>query len=78
MCDVGQDVDFKVLALPGRSFKAKDRLRRRRRSIRSTRRLMVRATIDNKEGLFKPEMFASVTIYSGDGPQVGRRARSRR
>jgi cobalt-zinc-cadmium efflux system membrane fusion protein len=26
---------------------------------------MVRATIDNKEGLFKPEMFANVTIYSG-------------
>ena len=27
---------------------------------------MVRATIDNKDGLFKPEMFANVTIYSGD------------
>jgi cobalt-zinc-cadmium efflux system membrane fusion protein len=63
---VGQDVDFKVLALPGRSFTAKvnyvsaaiDPM---------TRRLMVRATIDNKDGLFKPEMFANVTIYSGDG-----------
>jgi cobalt-zinc-cadmium efflux system membrane fusion protein len=28
---------------------------------------MARATIDNKDGLFKPEMFANVTIYSGDG-----------
>jgi cobalt-zinc-cadmium efflux system membrane fusion protein len=63
---VGQDVDFKVLALPGRSFTAKvnyvsaaiDPM---------TRRLMARATIDNKDGLFKPEMFANVTIYSGDG-----------
>jgi cobalt-zinc-cadmium efflux system membrane fusion protein len=63
---VGQDVDFKVLALPGRSFTAKvnyvsaaiDPM---------TRRLMVRATIGNKDGLFKPEMFANVTIYSGDG-----------
>jgi cobalt-zinc-cadmium efflux system membrane fusion protein len=63
---VGQDVDFKVLALPGRSFTAKvnyvsaaiDPM---------TRRLMVRATIDNKDGLFKPEMFANVTIFSGDG-----------
>ena len=37
-----------------------------------TRRLLVRANIDNKEGLFKPEMFASVTIYSaGDHTSVG-------
>ena len=31
------------------------------------RRLMVRATIDNASGLFKPEMFASVTIYTEEG-----------
>jgi membrane fusion protein, heavy metal efflux system len=32
----------------------------------------VRATIDNKDGVFKPEMFANVTIYSGgDRPGVG-------
>jgi cobalt-zinc-cadmium efflux system membrane fusion protein len=38
----------------------------------STRRLLVRATVDNKEGLFKPEMFANVTIYAGeDHPSVG-------
>ena len=38
----------------------------------ATRRLLVRATIDNKDGLFKPEMFANVTIYSGgDHPSVG-------
>lgn len=62
----GQDVDFKVLALPGRSFKA--RLDYVAAAIDpATRRLMVRATIDNKDGMFKPEMFASATIYSGDG-----------
>ena len=38
----------------------------------ATRRLLVRATIDNKDGLLKPEMFANVTIYSAsDHPAVG-------
>ncbi len=38
----------------------------------ATRRLLVRATIDNKNGMLKPEMFANVTIYSaGDHPAVG-------
>jgi cobalt-zinc-cadmium efflux system membrane fusion protein len=67
----GQEIDYTVLALPGRNFKA---------SIDyvaaaidpTTRRLLVRATIDNKEGLFKPEMFANVTIYAaGDHMSVG-------
>jgi len=31
------------------------------------RRLIVRATIDNAKGQFKPEMFASVTIYTDEG-----------
>jgi membrane fusion protein, heavy metal efflux system len=62
---VGQDMDFTVLALPGRTFKAK--IDYVSAAIDpTTRRLMVRATLDNKEGLFKPEMFANVTIYSGD------------
>jgi cobalt-zinc-cadmium efflux system membrane fusion protein len=38
----------------------------------TTRRLLVRATIDNRDGLFKPEMFANVTIFAGgDHPSVG-------
>ena len=37
----------------------------------ATRRLLVRATVDNKDGQLKPEMFATVTIYaSGDQPSV--------
>jgi cobalt-zinc-cadmium efflux system membrane fusion protein len=68
---VGQDVDFKVLALPGRTFKA--RLDYVAAAIDpNTRRLMVRAMLGNRDGLFKPEMFASVTIYAGgDHPSVG-------
>jgi len=68
---VGQDMDFTVLALPGRTFKA--RIDYVSAAIDpTTRRLMVRATIDNKDNLFKPEMFASVTIYTGsDHPSVG-------
>ncbi len=55
---VGQEISFNVLALPGRDP--------------ATRRLLVRATIDNKDGLLKPEMFANVTIYSpGDHAAVG-------
>ncbi len=68
---VGQDVDFKVLALPGRIFKA--RLDYVAPAIDpTTRRLMVRAIIDNRDGLLKPEMFTNVTIYTGgDHPSVG-------
>jgi cobalt-zinc-cadmium efflux system membrane fusion protein len=68
---VGQEITFSLLALPGREFKA--RIDYVSAAIDpSTRRLLVRATIDNKDGLFKPEMFANVTIYSGgDHPSVG-------
>src|ERR1700726_2567721 len=68
---VGQDISFSLLALPGSEFKA--RIVYVAAAIDpSTRRLLVRATIDNKDGVFKPEMFANVTIYSGgDRPGVG-------
>jgi membrane fusion protein, heavy metal efflux system len=68
---VGQEVAFSLLALPGREFTA--RVDYVAAAIDpTTRRLMVRATIDNKDGLFKPEMFANVTIYAGgDHPSIG-------
>jgi cobalt-zinc-cadmium efflux system membrane fusion protein len=68
---VGQEIDFTVLALPGRMFKSN--IDYVSAAIDpSTRRLLVRANIDNKEGLFKPEMFANVTIYAGaDHSSVG-------
>jgi cobalt-zinc-cadmium efflux system membrane fusion protein len=68
---VGQDVAFNVLALPGRPLSAQ--LNYVATAIDpATRRLLVRATIDNKDGMLKPEMFANVTIYSAsDHPAVG-------
>jgi membrane fusion protein, heavy metal efflux system len=67
----GQEMTFNVLALPGRDITA--RIDYVSAAIDpATRRLLVRATIDNKDGLLKPEMFANVTIYSsGDHPAIG-------
>ena len=68
---VGQEMTFSLLALPGRVLTA--RINYVATAIDpSTRRLMVRATVDNAAGKLKPEMFASVTIYSpGEQPSVG-------
>ena len=73
---LGQEIDYTVLALPGRAFKA--RIDYVAAAIDpATRRLLVRATIDNKDGVFKPEMFANVTIYAaGDHMSVGVRKQS--
>jgi len=59
----GQEVQFTVLAYPDRTFTA---------SLNyvgagldpATRRLMVRATIDNADRLLKPEMYANVSIVT--------------
>jgi cobalt-zinc-cadmium efflux system membrane fusion protein len=68
---VGQEIAINVLALPGRTLTA--RINYVGAAIDpATRRLLVRATIDNKDGALKPEMFANVTIYSpGDHPALG-------
>jgi cobalt-zinc-cadmium efflux system membrane fusion protein len=68
---VGQEITFSLLALPASELKA--RIDYVSAAIDpSTRRLLVRATIDNKDGQLKPEMFANVTIYSGaDRPSIG-------
>ncbi|MEP6837162.1 MAG: efflux RND transporter periplasmic adaptor subunit, partial [Bradyrhizobium sp.] len=68
---VGQEVTFNVLAMPGRPLSA--RINYVATAIDPvTRRLLVRATIDNKDGKLKPEMFANVTIFSAsDHPAVG-------
>lgn len=69
--EVGQEIAFSVLAFPGRMMTA--RINYVSAAIDpASRRLMVRATIDNPGGLLKPEMFANVTIYSaGDRSAVG-------
>src|SRR5437588_1768907 len=65
---VGQEISVNVMALPGHPLNA--RINYVSAAIDpATRRLLVRATIDNREGVLKPEMFATVTIYSkGDHP----------
>ncbi len=63
---VGQAVHFTVLAYPARVFPAN--IAYVATSLDTgTRRLMVRATIDNSKHLLRPEMFASVTILTGEG-----------
>ena len=68
---VGQELTFNLLALPGRTLTG--RINYVAAAIDSaTRRLMVRATVDNASGQLKPEMFATVTIYAPDDqPSVG-------
>jgi membrane fusion protein, heavy metal efflux system len=62
---VGQNATFTVLAFPEQIFEAK--ISYVGAVLDPTnRRLLVRATIDNPQGLLKPEMFASVSILSGD------------
>ena len=68
---VGQELSFSVMALPGKVLNA--RVNYVAAAIDATsRRLLVRATIDNADNRLKPEMFANVTLYSkGDHPAVG-------
>jgi cobalt-zinc-cadmium efflux system membrane fusion protein len=62
----GQQLDFTVLAYPKTTFKAN--IDHVAASLDpNIRRLLVRATIDNSNGQFKPEMFTSVTIYTDEG-----------
>jgi cobalt-zinc-cadmium efflux system membrane fusion protein len=63
---VGQQMDFTVMAYPDVTFHAN--INHVAASLDpNIRRLMVRATVDNTKNLFKPEMFASVIIYTEEG-----------
>jgi cobalt-zinc-cadmium efflux system membrane fusion protein len=62
----GQAISFTVLAFPERAFHAN--VSYVAAALDSTsRRLLVRASVNNSEGLLKPEMFAMVTILTGEG-----------
>jgi cobalt-zinc-cadmium efflux system membrane fusion protein len=63
---IGEALHFTVLAYPNRVFPANIAYVATSFDA-GTRRLLVRATIDNSRGLLKPEMFASVTILTGEG-----------
>ena len=73
---IGQALNFTVLAYPDRAFPAN--ISYVATSIDpNTRRLMVRATVNNAERLLKPEMFAIVKILTGEGdaaPAIPRQA----
>jgi cobalt-zinc-cadmium efflux system membrane fusion protein len=69
---VGQTAKFRVLAYPDQEIEA--RINHVATALDpASRRLMVRATVDNSDGLLKPEMFASVRIVVADDarPQPG-------
>jgi cobalt-zinc-cadmium efflux system membrane fusion protein len=62
----GQRIEFTMLAYPNTVFNAT--IDHVSASLDpSIRRLMVRATIDNTDRKFKPEMFATVTIFADEG-----------
>jgi len=64
MVSIGQPVEVRVLAYPGRVFKA--RLTWIAPAIDvTTRRLPVRAEVENPDGALKPMMFASFSIITG-------------
>lgn len=63
---VGEAMRFTVLAMPNRVFTANIAYVATSFDA-ATRRLMVRAIIDNSQRLLKPEMFASVTIFTAEG-----------
>jgi cobalt-zinc-cadmium efflux system membrane fusion protein len=63
---IGQQLDFSVLAYPGETFRANISYVSTALDP-TTRRLMVRATINNAKGVLKPEMFASVSIFTDEG-----------
>lgn len=63
---IGQALHFSILAYPDRVFVAN--ISYVATSLDTgTRRLLVRATIDNSRRLLRPEMFASVNIVTGEG-----------
>lgn len=72
----GQEVSFKVLSARDRIFTAKISYVAEILDA-NTRRLLVRATIDNADRILKPEMFSRVTIYTSEAqtsPAIPREA----
>lgn len=73
---LGQIIDVRPLASPGRSFTG--RIDYISSAVdASTRRILVRGTVDNREGVLKPEMFAKSTLAVGNveiSPAVPRTA----
>lgn len=65
---VGQQMEFRVAAFPDRVFTATVDYVSAMLDV-ATRRLMVRATVGSENFAFKPEMFASITIFGDSHDQ---------
>ena len=63
---IGQDIEAKVSAVPDRIFKARINAINSASDL-TTRRVVVRAEIENADGLLKAEMFAMFRISIDDG-----------
>jgi membrane fusion protein, heavy metal efflux system len=63
---IGQQIDFTVLAYPDEIFRGNISYVAATLDS-SSRRLLVRATVQNSKGLLKPEMFAIVGIFTDEG-----------
>lgn len=61
---LGQEVEVKVSALPGRLFRARVTAIAAATDL-TTRRLVVRSEVPNPDGALKSEMFASIKIVTG-------------
>ncbi len=73
---IGQTLRFTLLAHPDRTFEAKINYVAATLDP-TTRRLLVRGTVENPQALLKPEMFANVAIVASDGglaPAIPREA----
>lgn len=64
--EVGQPLEFTTLADPDVVYRGNVNYVAAMMDT-TFRRLLVRATIENRDGRLKPEMFANVTIYIGEG-----------
>ena len=66
LVQVGQPINFTILPSPERVYEAKINYVAATLDS-SSRRLLVRATIENPKGLLKPEMFARVSVFTDGG-----------
>jgi membrane fusion protein, heavy metal efflux system len=73
---IGQQISFTLLSRPGEVFRSNIQYVSTMLDA-SSRRLMIRTTIHNDDGALKPEMYASVKIFTAEGdswPAVPREA----
>jgi cobalt-zinc-cadmium efflux system membrane fusion protein len=63
---IGQQMNFTLLSHPGEVFHGNIQYVSTTIDA-SSRRLMIRTTVHNEDGALKPEMYASVTIFTDEG-----------